>query len=317
MPHLIPRGLGWIPDLPDPRDYTLRHKSVLLLLDQLKQLPQECVPDFVDLRCDDEGKYFTQPEDQGPIRSSAAFSVLSLVEYFERRTRGRAFRGSKRFLYKVTRNLRQRQPIVGHIQHPAYLQQSPTISHSIGDTGADLRTTLQVLATIGVPSEEIWPYDVERFDDEPSSFAYSAAKPLTGVRYFRLDAPNDDGTTTWDTVISFLAAGFPVVFGFAVPDSIALDADVPFRAGLDSISGGQAVVAVGYKHNHDGRGQHALLIRSSWGSQWGDHGYGWLPMAFLQKQVARDFWTIISDDWLNATELSRPFVCQRSSTAIE
>lgn len=133
MSHLIPHRLGWIPDLPDPRDYTLRHTAVLSLLEQLKLSRQKPLPDFVDLRCDDEGEYFTQPEDQGPINSSTAFAVLSLVEYFERRTLGRAFKRSKRFLYKVTRNLRQRQPIIGLIQHSAESQQSPTISHSIGE----------------------------------------------------------------------------------------------------------------------------------------------------------------------------------------
>lgn len=65
-----------------------------------------------------------------------------------------------------------------------------------GDTGADLRTTLKVLTSIGVPTEEFWPYDTERFDEEPSQFAYSVAKRPSGIRYFRLDEPNSDGCAT-------------------------------------------------------------------------------------------------------------------------
>jgi C1A family cysteine protease len=216
--------------------------------------------------------------------------VLGLVAYFERRVRGRTFEGSKLFLYKVTRNRLQKRFRV------------------MGDTGADLRTTLKVLVQFGVPPEEHWPYDIDNFDEEPNAFLYSLAKPFRGVRYFRLDGPNCDGGKTWEVVRSFLAAGFPVAFGFPVPASLTADPNVPYRPHLDSIRGGQAAVAVGYRSNHFGLGQHALLIRSSWGSQWGDNGNGWLPIAFLRRQLAKDFWTLVSEQWLDSSELSQPSV---------
>lgn len=286
----IPQGMGWIPDLPDARDYTWRHEAVLPLLQRLKRPRRRELPDEVDLRTDDEDEYFTPPEDQGPLNCSSACAVLSLVEYFERRVRGRTFEGSKLFLYKVARNcMHKRQRVTG-------------------DTGADLRTTLKVLCQIGAPPEEHWPYDIERFDEEPSQFLYSLAKPPRDVRYFRLNEPNRDGATTWETVKSFLAAGFPVAFGFPVPTSLTTNADIPYRPGLDSLRGGQAAVAIGYHHHHFGRGQHALLIRSSWGSQWGDNGNGWLPQAHVRNQLAGDFWTLASQHWLDAGELCRPTV---------
>jgi len=286
----IPKGIGWHPDLPDPRDYTYRHDEVLKLLCGLKRTKRKTLPKHVDLRGDDEGEYFTPPEDQGPLNCSAACAVLGLVEYFERRVRGRTFEGSRLFLYKVTRNRLHKRLRV------------------MGDTGVDLRTTLKVLVQFGVPPEEHWPYDIDNFDEEPSAFLYGLAKPFHDVRYFRLDEPNCDGAKTWNVVKSFLAAGFPVAFGFSVPTSLTADANVPYRPELDSIRGGQAAVAVGYKSNHFGRGQHALLIRSSWGSQWGDNGNGWLPIAFLRAQLAKDFWALVSEQWLDANEFSRPSV---------
>lgn len=288
MITFIPRGMGWHPDLPDARDYTYHHDAVLPLLLQLKHSRHKALPSEVDLRCEDEVEHFTPPEDQGPLNCSAACAVLSLIEYFERRVHGRTFEGSKLFLYKVTRNRTQKRMRV------------------MGDSGADLRTTLKVLAQFGVPPTEHWPYEIDKFDNEPTAFVYNLAKRFPGIIYFRLDEPNQNGAQTWETVKSFLAAGFPVAFGFSVPSSLTADGNIPYRPDLDSIRGGQVVIAIGYRANHFGRGQHALLIRSSWGSEWGDHGNAWLPVAFLRSQLASDFWTLVSDEWLESGELSQP-----------
>lgn len=284
--------MGWIPDLPDTRDYTFRQPEVVSLLRRFKQTRHEPLHDAVDLRQDSEGEYFTTVEDQGPLNSSSAFAVLSLLEYFERRIHGRVYEGSKLFLYKVSRN--RMAKVVG----------------PIGDMGADLRTTFKVITQIGVPAEDYWPYDVGRFDEEPSAFYYAIAKPLRHVKYFRLDEPNTTGESTWANVKSFLAAGFPVVFGMPVPKSLTTDAKIPFRPELDVFRGAQAVVAVGYSANHFGKRQDAILVRSSWGSQWGDNGNGWLPISYVQNQIASSFWTIISEKWkwVNSNELYLPSV---------
>jgi C1A family cysteine protease len=54
--------------------------------------------------------------------------------------------------------------------------------------------------------------------------------------------------------------------------------------------GGHAVVAVGYKTI---RGQLYFECRNSWGPGWGDHGYFWLPAAYVtSSSLASDFWVI-------------------------
>lgn len=294
MSKFIPQGLGWVPDLPDHRDYTFRHEKVLPLFKKLRPSDSAVLTDSVDLRYGDDGElFFTDPGDQGLISSSTAFAVLDLVEYFERRIHGQSFEGSKRFLYKVTRNLRSKQQTC------------------VGDTGADLRSTLKALAVLGVPKEADWPYDQDRFNDEPSAFIYQLARRIDGLRYFRIDTPlsqtaSGSEPTRWNLLTEFLSAGFPIAFGFSVPSSLTDDANIPYRPDLDGIRGGQAVLAVGYRLHHFGRNQHALLVRSSWGHQWGDNGNGWLPMNYVQNQLARDFWTVVCDRWLDSTELSRP-----------
>ena len=51
-------------------------------------------------------------------------------------------------------------------------------------------------------------------------------------------------------------------------------------------------------------GRGAILVRSSWGTRWGDGGYGWLPYGYVSQQLAADFWTFVSPNWLAYGEFS-------------
>lgn len=290
MSTFVPKGFGWLPDLPDGRDYTLRHPTVTALLSRLHPGSDARLPDEVDLRIDGDGVYFTDVDDQGTLNASSAFAALALVEYFERRVFARTFDGSKLFLYQSTR-------------HRLAPEQTPPT-----DSGADLRSTLKVLKQVGVSPESYWRYEIDRFTSEPSPFVFANSKPLTNLFYLRLDESNSTGDVTWQTIKSFLASGFPVAFGFSVPSSLTGHSEVPYRPDLDAPRGGQAVVAVGYRANRYGPNEDAVLIRSSWGSQWGDNGNGWLPVHYIRGQIARDFWTLLSPDWENDCGLTRPAV---------
>jgi len=50
--------------------------------------------------------------------------------------------------------------------------------------------------------------------------------------------------------------------------------------------GGHAVMAIGYDQS-----KKCLLVRNSWGADWGLGGYFTLPFAYLDN-LAADFWTI-------------------------
>lgn len=287
MPKFIPRGLGWRRDLPDARDYSPDHEQVAPLLSRLKAAPRRPrpLPAAVDLRGDEGGEYFPPVEDQGAIHCSPAFAVLSLVEYFERRSMGRTLEGSRLFLYRMARKLFRGER----------------------DSGVGLRATLKALVRFGAPPEAFWPYEPGRVDARPrdaSLFGY--ARDYASIRYLRLDRRNADGHRTLTAVKSFLAAGLPIAFGFSVPSSLSASGDIPYRPGFDSVRGGQAVVAVGYDENRHTSPRGALLVRSSWGDDWGERGYGWLPYAYVEQQLAADFWTVLRDDWLQSNEFERP-----------
>jgi C1A family cysteine protease len=64
------------------------------------------------------------------------------------------------------------------------------------------------------------------------------------------------------------------------------------------------VVAVGYHdrkviENADGkRAEGALLIRNSWGTRWGQGGYGWLPYDYIIQGLTADWWSLLKAEWL-------------------
>ncbi len=85
------------------------------------------------------------------------------------------------------------------------------------------------------------------------------------------------------------------------------EAEIPVPNFYDSIEGGHSVMAVGYDDDRVFRSYRgALLIRNSWGTDWAENGYGWLPYAYVREELAADFWTILRPDWLGSGEFHRP-----------
>jgi C1A family cysteine protease len=48
----------------------------------------------------------------------------------------------------------------------------------------------------------------------------------------------------------------------------------------------------------------ALLIRNSWGTGWGEGGYGWLPYEYVLGGLAEDFWSILKKEWIDTGEFN-------------
>src|SRR5659263_197232 len=99
-------GMGWLPDYPDFRDYTIEHEAVKSMLAQAGA-ENSANPDAgagllptADLRA-----WCSPIEDQGSLGSCTANAGVGMVEYFERKSFGKHIDGSRLFLYKVTRAL--------------------------------------------------------------------------------------------------------------------------------------------------------------------------------------------------------------------
>jgi len=277
--------MGWLPDYPDFRDYTEETESVRMLLPVRKQKTGR-LPAKADLR-----EWCSPIGNQGNLGSCTANAGAGLIEYYERKSFGRHLDVSRLFLYKVTRNLMK----------------------TGGDTGAFIRTTIGAMVLFGVPPEEYWNYtdDPKEFDAEPPAFCYAFAQNYQTILYLRHDAPRASHETILANVKRFLAAGHPAMFGFTVYGSIeqaSASGCIPFPADGEKIAGGHAVVAVGYddtlkiKNRYGPETVGALLIRNSWGAEWGGNGYGWLPYDYVLRELAMDFWSVLKKEWVDTAQ---------------
>ncbi|NLD95261.1 MAG: cysteine protease [Fibrobacter sp.] len=270
-------SFGWERDLPDIRDLHESHKEISPIISKSSKLKaaKKALPASVDLR-----SKCSPIKNQGELGSCTAHAGVGLMEYYQRNAFRKHIDGSRRFLYKATRNL------LGWT----------------GDDGAYLRTTMKAMVLFGICPEQYWVYDIEKFNEEPSAFCYAFAQNYQAMKYYRLDP---SGTTTGKLLQSVkekIAAQLPSMFGFSVYNSISFDPgfpDIPFPEGGDQLIGGHAVVAVGYDDKRKiGKETGALLIRNSWGKEWGDKGYGWLPYEYVRSGLAVDFWSLIEAEFV-------------------
>ena len=293
-------GTGWLPPLPDLRDYTEEHPQLAAMAKKLRISPGGraalSLPTKVDLR-----KWCSPIENQGGLGSCTAHAGIGIVEYFERRAFGKHIDGSRLYVYKTTRNL----------------------MGVVGDTGAWLRNTMGALVFCGVAPEKYWPYTDRKqpgpgqeryFDLEPPPFVYAIADEYEALSYFCHD-PQGKNILSHKVLASvkmYLAAGIPSMLGFFGFPSFGrtdVKGGIPYPCPGEQAEWGHAIVAVGYDDskkitnivcNKQTKG--ALLIRNSWGVGWGDKGYGWLPYDYVLGRLAVDFWSLLYMKWVDTKQ---------------
>jgi len=257
MPY--PRGLGWVPDLPDHRD--LLYAAPMAVL--------RAIPSSVDLR----PQCPTVVYDQGRLGSCTANAIAGAMEFDQIKQKEQEATPSRLFIYYNER----------------------AIEHTVlFDSGAQIRDGIKSVVKLGACPESMWTYDDTpppaegqpcpscKFAQKPPANCYTEALKHQVLSYHRI-------THALSVMKGCLASGYPFVYGFTVYDNFPFNTptgEIPMPAG--AVLGGHAVLAVGYDDSTQ-----MFTFRNSWGPAWGKGGYGFMPYAYLvDSNLSDDFWTI-------------------------
>ncbi len=220
--------------------------------------PTVTLPDKVDMR-----SWCSKVEDQGNIGSCTGNATVGALELLENKDQVKFTDFSRLFAYYNARLLE---------------------NNTENDDGAYIRDVIKGLAKYGICHESTWPYMESKFADKPSLTAYSQALAHQVKVYHRID--------TLDEILTALATNFPVIFGFTVYESF--ESDIVAQTGImpmpgpgEQELGGHAVCAVGHDNNVK-----RLLVRNSWGENWGLKGYFWMPFEAVETGLTDDHWVV-------------------------
>jgi C1A family cysteine protease len=221
--------------------------------------PTSDLAPFVDLR-----PHLTPVEDQGQVGSCTANALAGAIEYLERRVAKTDGRVSRLFIYYNERELE---------------------GDTAQDQGAALRSGVQILMQRGACTETTWPYDATQWAARPSDTAYREATAHVIDQAQKVDVE-------LNAMRHCLHEGYPFAFGLLLFKPFEEDQShgrirTPNEA-TDPPIGGHAMLCVGYSDK-----DRVFLVRNSWGTDWGDQGYCYIPYEYLANpRYAHDFWTV-------------------------
>ncbi len=226
----------------------------------LSKLKTYFLPSFSDL-----SEWCSKVEDQEDIGSCTANASTSALEFLYKKSGRPQPDFSRLFLYFATR---------------VWVAQEDPDS----DNGAMIRDVMKALAKYGCCIEGMWPYERTKFHEQPNPACKVDAQAHQITYYYR--CPN------LRAIKACLAQGYPVIGGFAVPDSVTSEAVtktgiIPYPKKDEGFLGGHCVLVIG----HNDSPKH-FKFKNSWSRRWGDNGFGYLPYDYVTNWLANDFWTI-------------------------
>lgn len=181
---------------------------------------------------------------------------------------------------------------------PAYLYFYSNILKGRPAGGSNFHEQLEVLGTHGVCHEDLYIYDADSPDAKPSAQAEEDAKKhrVLSAKQIPLFNGADKSAAlkhNHTLLTSALSEGYPIGISLKIYDN--LGSDGAFILHPDDIpnakeDGWHAMVIVGYSEENN-----IYIVRNSWGTEFGENGYCYIPMAYIDDPDYMDFACIITE----------------------
>ncbi len=155
------------------------------------------------------------------------------------------------------------------------------------DSGLMVRNGIKSVVAYGVCPESLWPYEDANFAAKPTPACYAEAVTHKTLKYARVLQ------TLYGLKYQVAVKKIPVIFGFTVYESfeseeVAKTGIMPIPHMREKAVGGHCVALMGYDN-----ARKSFEVRNSWGADWGDQGYFWMPYDYvIDCGLADDFWEI-------------------------
>ncbi len=196
----------------------------------------------------------TPVKNQGREGACVGFAGIGIKEYQEKidykLTNDNYIDLSERFLYEESKK------ISGHRE------------------GTTLVACAKVLAKHGVCEDKFWKY-ISKKKQQPLTGAYhNALKFKIELKWTRI-------TNEKELKASLIKFG-PVIIGVRVKKNWyrEVNGHIPNSSFFDKVLGGHAIALVGYNDKTK-----EYKFKNSWGANWGDNGYGYLPYKEMKKTL--------------------------------
>lgn len=210
--------------------------------------PQGASQSSVDLR-----RGFTRVKSQGKLGTCAVFSVTSVVEYILRSAGQDDCSLSERFVYyNVKKN------------------------HGEIDGGCSLDDVLESIKEEGICKGDLCPYSMQNYKEKPSEDAYEDGGKHK-ISIARRVKPTHRHLT------SALSEGYPIIISLKIYCSFDNNNKgfvfLPDEEETKNKDYGRhAMVICGYSEEHK-----VYIVRNSWGEDFGDGGYCYIPFSYIEN----------------------------------
>ena len=245
-----PYKLGLMEDIVDERDFTLETVKID------KVLSSSSIMDYTS--------EMSPAKNQGALGSCVAFAAASMKEWQEKREHDTEVKEGKRD--------HRKGKVYDYSEAWIYWNCKKIDGYS--GEGTYLRTAMQVLNKIGVPTEKAWPYSDDKLNiGEPKRWASLISKWALIGNYYRVNSVADAKIALADNGPFMM--GIPLFYGFFF---VGKDGVVKDPADGEKSYGGHALCVVGYDDERK-----LIKFKNSWGTNWGQSGYGYISYNYFNK----------------------------------